>query len=342
MNHDHTPKALQQPLPPMSHDPVADYLEFLEKISEDVDQIPDQKVDERARQIFGQSAQPNGLAVQGTRLDDVIGSGQPQQMGIGRLLRTIIKIINVLRGRPPELSDVVEIAAAAQREADRIRRTACQEALAEAAHLRAEAECDASALTDTALTRAADITTKAHRTAKGEAAHMHAGTERTAEAVMCSTRERIVLPRRPTANVLTAPANKVDADTSASLTKRGPEASRDARRLDEDAGAIVPAYLLTRSRTVPASEAIDLIAVITTTGALTPPVGLGPEQLIVLQKCTKPTQLVDLAVELNLPIGVVRVLVGDLHVQQLVQVENPPPAPDVNVLAKVISNLSAL
>jgi hypothetical protein len=116
----------------------------------------------------------------------------------------------------------------------------------------------------------------------------------------------------------------------------------DERWLDEDAGPIVPAYLLTRGRTVPASEAIDLIAVIITAGGLTPPVGLNPEHLIILQKCTKPTRLVDVAAELNLPIGVVRVLVGDLHAQQLVQVELPPPAPDAKVLLEVISGLKAL
>jgi hypothetical protein len=116
----------------------------------------------------------------------------------------------------------------------------------------------------------------------------------------------------------------------------------EERWLDEDAGPIVPAYLLTRGRTVPASEAIDLIAVIITAGGLAPPRGLDPEHLIILQKCTQPTRLVDVAAELNLPIGVVRVLVGDLHAQQLVQVELPPPAPDAKVLLEVISGLKAL
>ncbi|SEH02549.1 Protein of unknown function [Nonomuraea solani] len=116
----------------------------------------------------------------------------------------------------------------------------------------------------------------------------------------------------------------------------------EERWLDEDAGPIVPAYLLTRGRTVPASEAIDLIAVIITAGGLAPPRGLAPEHLIIMQKCTQPTRLVDVAAELNLPIGVVRVLVGDLHAQQLVQVELPPPAPDAKVLLEVISGLKAL
>ena len=116
----------------------------------------------------------------------------------------------------------------------------------------------------------------------------------------------------------------------------------EERWLDEEAGPIVPAYLLTRGRTVPASEAIDLMGIIITAGGLTPPRGLDPEHLIILQKCTTPTRLVDVAAELNLPIGVVRVLVGDLHAQKLVQVEMPPPAPDAKVLLEVISGLKAL
>jgi hypothetical protein len=116
----------------------------------------------------------------------------------------------------------------------------------------------------------------------------------------------------------------------------------DERWLDEDAGPIVPAYLLTGGRTIPSGEAIDLIAVIITAGGLAMPVGLGPEHLIILQKCTKPTRLVDVAAELGLPIGVVRVLVGDLQAKQFVQVEHPPPAPDARVLLEVISGLKAL
>lgn len=118
--------------------------------------------------------------------------------------------------------------------------------------------------------------------------------------------------------------------------------SSDEQWLDEDAGPVVPAYLLTRGRTVPASKAIDLIAVVITKGGLAPPAGLGPEHLIIMQLCTRPTRLVDVAAELNLPIGVVRVLVGDLHEQDLVQVEMPPPAPDARVLLEVITGLRAL
>ncbi|GGM68279.1 hypothetical protein GCM10010106_12800 [Thermopolyspora flexuosa] len=117
------------------------------------------------------------------------------------------------------------------------------------------------------------------------------------------------------------------------------------RWLDEDAGPVVPAYLLTRGRTQSSSKEIDLVAVIVTEGGITPPAGLGPEHLIILHRCTRPTALVDVAAELDLPIGVVRVLVGDLHEQGLVRVRRPSPAartPNEGLLREVINGLRAL
>ncbi|GII91864.1 DUF742 domain-containing protein [Sinosporangium siamense] len=116
------------------------------------------------------------------------------------------------------------------------------------------------------------------------------------------------------------------------------------RWLDEDAGPIVPAYALTRGRAKPSGNAIDLIAVITATGRRRPG-NLGPEQLTILELATRATPLADIASELSLPIGVVRVLVGDLRDQQLVTVRPPAPAaqlPHERLLREVINGLRAL
>jgi hypothetical protein len=115
--------------------------------------------------------------------------------------------------------------------------------------------------------------------------------------------------------------------------------------LDEEAGPVVPPYLLTRGRTESANADIDLVAVITTAGGMSLPAGLSPEMLIILHRCTRPTPLVDIAAELDLPIGVVRVLVGDLHHQKLVHVRHPAPAaqrPSEGLLHEVINGLRAL
>lgn len=113
---------------------------------------------------------------------------------------------------------------------------------------------------------------------------------------------------------------------------------------DEDAGPIVPAYALTRGRVRPSSMEIDLVAIVTAIGG-PPPVSLPPEQWVILNLCTRATPLVDIAAAIDLPLGVVRVLVGDLHEAGLVRVR--PPAnvtrlPSVNLLSEVLSGLRAL
>jgi hypothetical protein len=95
---------------------------------------------------------------------------------------------------------------------------------------------------------------------------------------------------------------------------------------------------------LPANKAIDLVAIVTATGGPTP-VSLGPEQWMILSSCTRPTPLADIAAAIDLPLGVVRVLVGDLHEQGLVQVR--PPAnvarfPTASILTEVITGLRAL
>lgn len=123
------------------------------------------------------------------------------------------------------------------------------------------------------------------------------------------------------------------------MTERGQD-----QWLDEEAGPVVPAYALTRGRVRPSSKAIDLVAIVTATGGPTPE-RLGPEQWMILSQCARPKSLVDIAAAIDLPLGVVRVLVGDLHEQGLVQVR--PPAnvtrlPNIGILNEVITGLRAL
>jgi hypothetical protein len=114
--------------------------------------------------------------------------------------------------------------------------------------------------------------------------------------------------------------------------------------LDEEAGPVVPAYALTRGRVLPANKAIDLVAIVTATGGPTP-VSLNPEQWMILSLCARATPLADIAAAIDLPLGVVRVLVGDLHEQGLVQVRPPASVsqlPGASILTEVISGLRAL
>jgi hypothetical protein len=122
--------------------------------------------------------------------------------------------------------------------------------------------------------------------------------------------------------------------------------SADERWLDEDAGAVVRPYALTRGRTRPAGSKIDLIAIISAARrARVDAAGLGPEHLELLRICRRPTSVADLAADLDLPVGVVRILLSDLRERSLITVYDPiPPArlPDRRILQEVVDGLRRL
>ncbi|MEU3031821.1 DUF742 domain-containing protein [Streptomyces incarnatus] len=119
---------------------------------------------------------------------------------------------------------------------------------------------------------------------------------------------------------------------------------------DDDAGPVVRPYAMTRGRTTStAQHRLDLIAVVVTEPAADDPETdptLSPEHVDIVGLCrSAPQSVAELAAELDLPIGVVRVLVGDLVHAELVHVTRPvPPAelPDESILRDVINGLRAL
>jgi uncharacterized protein DUF742 len=122
--------------------------------------------------------------------------------------------------------------------------------------------------------------------------------------------------------------------------------SSEERWLDEEAGPVVRPYALTRGRTRPSGERLDLIAIITAVRGTHPdPMGLDPEHLALLRLCRLPTSVADLAADLDLPVGVVRILLADLRERSLINVHNPiPPArlPDPRILKEVADGLRRL
>ncbi|WEO98659.1 DUF742 domain-containing protein [Streptomyces sp. FXJ1.172] len=119
---------------------------------------------------------------------------------------------------------------------------------------------------------------------------------------------------------------------------------------DDEAGPVVRPYAMTRGRTTsPAQHRLDLIAVVVTEpGADDPDADptLSPEHVAIVGLCRDaPQSVAELAAEIDLPIGVVRVLIGDLVHAELVHVTRPvPPAelPDESILRDVINGLRAL
>src|ERR1700679_842805 len=90
--------------------------------------------------------------------------------------------------------------------------------------------------------------------------------------------------------------------------------SNGERWLDAEAGPVVRPYALTRGRTRPSGEAFDLVATVLTTQArIAGPGALGPEHFSVMQLAQVPTTVVDIPSDVDLPLGVVRILLADLR-----------------------------
>jgi Protein of unknown function (DUF742) len=118
------------------------------------------------------------------------------------------------------------------------------------------------------------------------------------------------------------------------------------RWLDEEAGPVVRPYALTRGRTRPSGENLDVIAmVIAVRGVWPDPADLEPEHYALLRLCAVPASVADLAADLDLPLGVVQILLADLRERSLITVHNPvPPAglPDPRILKEVADGLRRL
>ncbi|WP_255954247.1 DUF742 domain-containing protein [Streptomyces odontomachi] len=121
---------------------------------------------------------------------------------------------------------------------------------------------------------------------------------------------------------------------------------------DDDAGPVVRPYAMTRGRTSSTGQhRLDLIALVRTEpdvddAELEEEQTLSPEHLHIVGMCRRnPQSVAELSADLKLPIGVVRVLIGDLVEAELVHVTRPvPPAqlPDESILRDVINGLRAL
>ena len=119
---------------------------------------------------------------------------------------------------------------------------------------------------------------------------------------------------------------------------------------DDEAGPVVRPYAMTRGRTTSAGQhRLDLIAVVVSEPQADDPdadATLSPEHVDIVDLCRDaPQSVAELAAGLDLPIGVVRVLVGDLVAGEFVHVTRPvPPAelPDESILRDVINGLRAL
>jgi hypothetical protein len=116
--------------------------------------------------------------------------------------------------------------------------------------------------------------------------------------------------------------------------------------LDHDAGPVVRPYAVTQGRVAPTGGGFDLVAfVVSTTTDVTPGASLQPEHHAIVAAAWEPISVVELASTLDMSIGVIRVLLGDLRSVGLISMYEPPAASqphDVDVLKAVVNGLRAL
>ncbi|MFF4339171.1 DUF742 domain-containing protein [Kitasatospora sp. NPDC001540] len=143
------------------------------------------------------------------------------------------------------------------------------------------------------------------------------------------------------------PADEPSADLFA------PRTPVDDRWFDDDAGPVVRLFSMTRGRARPVDDGLfDLISLVTAAvPALAGPGGgpdlaLDPEHHAILELCREePLSVAELGSYTDLPVSVVRVLLGDLHDAELISVTRPVQLahqPDERLLRDVINGLRAL
>ncbi len=122
--------------------------------------------------------------------------------------------------------------------------------------------------------------------------------------------------------------------------------SNDERWLDAEAGPVVRPYALTQGRTRHAGESFDLVAtVIATRAGVTDLGSLAPEHISVFQLARAPTTVADIASDVDLPLGVVRIILADLRELGLVVIRTPVVMAeriDKHTLREVLNGLRGL
>jgi hypothetical protein len=123
----------------------------------------------------------------------------------------------------------------------------------------------------------------------------------------------------------------------------GPESSGE-RWVDEEAGRVVRPYALVRGRTRATGADFGLVTMVTVARRIRPdPAILEPEHLQLL--CLCPATVADLSADLRLPLGVVRVILGDLRERGFIHVHRPvqpSSLPDIALLRRVADGLRRL
>jgi hypothetical protein len=114
--------------------------------------------------------------------------------------------------------------------------------------------------------------------------------------------------------------------------------------VDDEAGPVVRHYAMTSGRTRPTRGDFDLITLIMAARS-SGDVSLQPEHASIIRLSQVPVSVAELATHLDLPVGTVRVLLGDLLDRGYIRTRSPVPAaqlPNERVFKAVLDGLRSL
>ncbi|MGK5738190.1 DUF742 domain-containing protein [Micromonospora sp. URMC 103] len=124
-----------------------------------------------------------------------------------------------------------------------------------------------------------------------------------------------------------------------------PNGAPDEAWYDDDAGPVVRPYTMTGGRAAPERGRFDLITLVVARGPVPVNAQLFPEQAAIVEMCRRPLSVAEVGAELDLPVGTVRVLLGDLLSAGLIETHEPPTLaelPSEDLLRELLAGLRAL
>lgn len=113
--------------------------------------------------------------------------------------------------------------------------------------------------------------------------------------------------------------------------------------IDDAAGPVVRSFALIGGRSRPKVDAFDLLTyVVATDEAASMRRHMHPEQQAIIDRARQPASVAEVASHVDLPVGVVRVLLGDLAERGAITTFDSPLQPDDDLLKAVIHGLQSL
>ena len=114
---------------------------------------------------------------------------------------------------------------------------------------------------------------------------------------------------------------------------------------DDDAGLLVRPYVVTRATGADDGPRLDLMTVVGARAAVPAATPLFPEQARILELCRRPLSVAEVGAQLDLPLGTVRVLLGELLDAGLIETHVSPTLselPSRELLEAMLTGLQKL